>query len=67
MTAKKTTKHKARSRSKAPSPDKTRPANDNPVQRRADELLDDALKETFPSSDPVSVPTHDPHAPRQKG
>jgi hypothetical protein len=33
-------------------PDKANPAN---KQEKMDERLDDALEETFPSSDPVSV------------
>lgn len=36
-------------------------------QQRKDELiereLDEALKETFPASDPVAVDTHVPHKP----
>ncbi|WP_432260554.1 hypothetical protein [Cupriavidus sp. TMH.W2] len=44
-------------------PQKTPPARQEEKDELIERELDEALKETFPASDPVAVDTHVPHRP----
>jgi hypothetical protein len=42
------------------------PPPDEDLERHEQSLLDEAIEETFPASDPISVPTHEEEIERHK-